>query len=111
MRAALILGLALVPAMAWASPDTDAAKAFIKSVKHGDNLVSGYPGAVSQREATSLARVRKCDAMNLMKQPTGDYTIVWQCGGSALGMRMWISDGKLARVETFEVVARPTTSS
>jgi len=112
VRAALILGFALVPAMACASPDSDAAKAFIKSVKHGDDLAAGYPGVVSEREAASLARIRKCAAVNLMKQPSGDYTIVWDCGGGgALGMRMWISDGKLARVETFEVVARPTTSS
>ncbi len=111
MRAALILAFVLVPATAWASPDTDAAKAFIKSVKQGDNLVSGYPGVVSEREAASLARVRKCDATGLRKQPAGDYTVVWVCGGAALGMRLTISDGKLAHVETFEVVARPTLSS
>lgn len=111
MKAALILGFALVPATAWASPDTDAAKVFIKSVKQGDDLVSGYPAVVSEREAASLARVRKCDAVNLMKQPSGDYTVVWQCGGAALGMRLTISGGKLAHVETFEVVARPTLGS
>ena len=111
MRVALILGLALVPAAAWASPDTDAAKAFIKAVKHGDNLISGYPGVVSEREAASLDRVRECDAVNLMKQASGEYTVVWECGGGALGMRMTVSDGKLAHVETFEVAARPNTGS
>jgi len=111
VRAALILGLALAPATAWASPDTDTAKAFIKSVKQGDDLVSGYPGVVSEREAASLARVRTCDATGLRKQPAGDYTVVWVCGGGALGMRLTISGGKVAHVETFEVVARPTTGS
>jgi len=111
VRTALILGLALVPATAWASPDSDTARAFIKSVKQGDDLVAGYPGVVSEREAASLARVRKCDATSLTKQPAGDYTVVWVCGGAALGMRLTISGGKLAHVETFEVVARPTLGS
>ena len=111
MRAALILSLTMVPAVASANPDTDTAKAFIKSVKHGDDLVARYPGVVSEREAASLARVQKCDAVNLMKQPSGDYTVVWQCGGAALGMRLTVGGGKLAHVETFEVVARPTVGS
>ena len=49
MRAALILSLTMVPAVASANPDTDTAKAFIKSVKHGDDLVARYPGVVSER--------------------------------------------------------------
>jgi hypothetical protein len=111
MRNAAILCLLLAPATAWASSESDAAKAFIKSVNKGENLETAYPGVVTKREAASLARVRNCSANNLMKQPSGEYTVVWQCSGGALGMRMEMIDGKLSTVQTFEVVRRPNTAS
>jgi hypothetical protein len=107
---ALVAGLlpAFWATSAAASPEKDAVKAVIKSIKHGDDLSALYPGAISPREEASFRRVAKCDAINLMKQPGGDFTVVWDCGSKgALGMRVVIQDGRVSSISTLDIGMRP----
>jgi hypothetical protein len=104
--------LIVAPAAASADSDSDTAKAFVATVRSGGDVQAVHPNAVSDREAASLRRLAGCDPTNFMKQKAGRYTVVWVCrGGGALGMGMNLSDGKLVRVETFEVVSRPNRGS
>ena len=110
-KAVAAITLLVSPLAAWASPETDVAKAFVKAVSNGDDLRATYPDAVTEREAVSLQRLKGCRADNLMKQQPGHFTVVWMCAKGALGMEMTIAGDKLSAVTTFEVVARPNTDS
>lgn len=102
--------LATFPTALSANPEKDAVKAVIKAVKQGDDLGAAYPGVITTNEIASLQRVTKCSALNLMKQKAGYYTVVWDCGSKgALGMRVAVSDGKVAAISTMEIGMQPNT--
>lgn len=102
--------LAAVPAASFANPEKDAAKAVIEAVKQGDDLGAAFPGAITTNEIASLQRVTKCSALNLMKQKSGYYTVVWDCGSKgALGMRVTVIGGKVASISTMEIGMQPNT--
>ena len=104
--------LASASAAVAANPDKDAVKALIKAVKLGTDLTVTFHGAVSPRENTSLQRVAKCSATNLMKQRNGYYTVVWDCGSKgALAMRVMLTDGKIMTVSTESLGMQPNVGS
>ncbi len=100
--------LASIPAEAAAASDKHAVRLFIKAVKQGQDLNAGFPGAVSPSEIASLRRVAECNALTLMKQEGGYFTVVWDCGSKGgLGMQVILEDSRIANVSTFEVERRP----
>ena len=111
MRPALSLTAIVLAASSsplWAGPEKDAVKAVVKAVKQGQDLEAAFPGAISSREVASLRRVSRCSAVNLMKQPAGHYTIVWDCGSKgALGMRVEMAAGKVTSISTMAIGAAP----
>jgi hypothetical protein len=112
MKAAVMMAgavLAALPSVASADAQKDAVKAVVNAIKHGEDLNTTFPGAVSARETASLRRLSKCAATNLMRQAKGRYTVVWVCGREgALGMEVLVTDGRVTSVSTMEVVRRPT---
>ena len=106
------IAAALFPAPAAAGPERDAVKAVIRAVEQGEDLGAAFPGAISARETASLRRVSRCAAPNLMKQPGGHYTMVWDCGSKgALGMRVELIDGKVTSISTIAIGIGPNTGS
>jgi hypothetical protein len=103
--------LVATPSALAANPQKDAVKALIKAIKRGEDLRVAYAGAISDREVASLSRVTKCDALNLMKQPGGEFTGVWDCGSKgALGMEVRLVADKITSISTMEVGMRPNRS-
>jgi hypothetical protein len=110
MKPAILIAAAVLaasPGAAFAGPQEDAIMSLIKAVKRGDDLSTAFPGAVSAAEIASLQRVARCDALNLMKQAKGRYTVVWDCGAKgAVGMKVLVSHNKVTSVSTAQLVRR-----
>ena len=105
------IGLMALPSIAMANADKDAVKAVIKAVRASEDLTALYPDAIDSREIASLARVAKCSALNLMKQKSGYYTVVWDCGAKgALGMQVAVEGGIVTAISTMEVGMRPNNA-
>jgi hypothetical protein len=108
----VVIGLVLTfePSAALAGPDKDAVKVVIGAVKQGKDLTKAFPGAINARQAASLQRVTNCTALNLMKQPEGYYTVVWDCGSQgALGMQVSVTDAMVTSISTMETDMKPNT--
>jgi hypothetical protein len=110
MKAAVILAgiaFAVLPAAASANAQEDAVKAVIEAITHGEDLPAAFPGAIGAKELSTLQRLSKCTAHNLMRQKKGDYTIVWACGEQLLGMEVLLTDAKVTSISTMAVFRRP----
>lgn len=110
MKSAMIVVaiLAAWPAAAWADPETDAFKAVIKAVKHGDDLEAAFPGAVTASDAAALKRVRWCETVPFVKEGKGHYAMVWDCRPKTpLGMEVVVIDARVTSITTMPVVRRP----
>jgi len=111
MKAAIMMAgilLAALPSASLANPQEDAVKAVVKAITQSEDLDAAFPGAISPKEIATLHLLSKCTAHNLMRQKKGDYTIVWACSKTMLGMEVLLTGDKVTSITTMAVYRRPS---